>query len=313
MTRPICIYHGNCADGFTAAWVVRRKLPGFEFHAGTYQDAPPDVTGRDVLMVDFSYKRPVLLEMAKSARSIVILDHHKSAAAALAGFREPAPFEAWTDDGFPLVEEDAEPVAALFDMERSGAGLAWDFLYADEKRPLLVDYVEDRDLWRFNLPFSREINAVIMSYNYTFTSWEALNSRLKTADDVPLVAGEGAALDRKHRKDVYELVASLQRPLRIGGHVVPAANLPHTMTSDAGHLMCGGIPDPHGAPADRIKPPFAACYWDSPKGVVFSLRSAWGGADVSEIAKRYGGGGHEHAAGFRVDRSDFGQFETGED
>ena len=46
--------------------------------------------------------------------------------------------------------------------------------------------------------------------------------------------------------------------------------------------------------------PFAACYWDTPKGRVFSLRSSDDGADVSEVAKQYGGGGHRNASGFTV-------------
>ena len=75
----ICIYHGNCADGFGAAWVVRKALGDIEFFAGKYQEPPPDVTGKNVVMVDFSYKRPVLLEMAEKANSILIIDHHKTA------------------------------------------------------------------------------------------------------------------------------------------------------------------------------------------------------------------------------------------
>jgi hypothetical protein len=65
--RPLCIYHGNCADGFGAAWVVRRFFGAgnVDFHAGIYQDAPPDVAGREVIITDFSYKRPVLEQMAK--------------------------------------------------------------------------------------------------------------------------------------------------------------------------------------------------------------------------------------------------------
>ena len=66
----ICIYHGNCADGFGAAWAVRKALGDIEFHPGVYQQPPPDVTGKDVVMVDFSYKRPVLLEMATKARAM---------------------------------------------------------------------------------------------------------------------------------------------------------------------------------------------------------------------------------------------------
>lgn len=73
----------------------------------------------------------------------------------------------------------------------------------------------------------------------------------------------------------------------IGGFDVPVANLPYTLSSDAGHEMAKGQP-------------FAACYWDTPDGRVFSLRSAPDGQDVSAIAKQYGGGGHRAAAGFKV-------------
>lgn len=78
--KPLCIYHGNCADGFTSAWAVYKALGNdAEYFPGIYSEPPPDVTGRDVIMVDFSYKRPVLEKMGESANSILILDHHKTA------------------------------------------------------------------------------------------------------------------------------------------------------------------------------------------------------------------------------------------
>ena len=109
--KLVCIWHGNCQDGFGAAWAVRHALgeDNVEFYPGVYQEAPPDVAGRDVMIVDFSYKRPVIDAMAEVARSIVIFDHHKSAAEDLAGLPLP---------GVPQMAK----VAAVFDMERSGAG-----------------------------------------------------------------------------------------------------------------------------------------------------------------------------------------------
>ena len=87
--NTICIYHSPCMDGFTAAWVARKALGNdVEFFAATYGEPPPDVTGKDVIMVDFSYKRPVLMEMAKKAHSFLILDHHKSAEIGRASCRE---------------------------------------------------------------------------------------------------------------------------------------------------------------------------------------------------------------------------------
>jgi oligoribonuclease NrnB/cAMP/cGMP phosphodiesterase (DHH superfamily) len=181
-----------------------------------------------------------------------------------------------------------DSVYCLFDMERSGAGIAWDFFHPDKDRPPLIAFVEDRDLWKFALPRSREFNANVFSYPYEFAVWDGIHKRTSGS---PVAASafrdEGAAIERKHHKDVAELVAAFKRRMTIGGQEVWAANLPYTLTSDAGHLMAQGEP-------------FAACYWDTPEGRVFSLRSTDDGADVSEIAKAYGGGGHRNAAGFRL-------------
>ncbi|MCE8042459.1 phosphohydrolase [Halomonas daqingensis] len=285
MHKPICIYHGNCADGFGAAWVIRFALgENVEFHAGHYGNPPPDVAGRDVIMVDFSFKRPVLLEMAKVARSILVLDHHKSAAEDLAGFPEPegSIYEHWMDAGFWEPDVDGVPIRALFDMDRSGAGMAWDYFFPGQKRPALINHIEDRDLWRFRLDGTREIQAAVFSYPYDFDAWDRLFGA-----NLGSLRKEGEAIERKHHKDVAEMVKVCQRRMVIGGFDVPAASLPYIYSSDAGHVMAKGEP-------------FAACYWDTAEGRTFSLRSSDEGEDVSAIASQFGGGGHRNAAGFRV-------------
>lgn len=280
MSKILCIYHGNCADGFGAAWAARAAIDErrVEFHAGVYQDPPPDVTDRHVLIVDFSYKRDVLLDMAGRARSILILDHHKSAAEDLAGFPRPPDggLNSWFEEA-PL-----HGVAAIFDMERSGAGITWDYLH-DTPRPKLIDHIEDRDLWRFKLDGTREIQAAVFSYPYDFDVWDRL---IMTHPDN--LRAEGAAIERKHFKDIREFITAAGHRMVIAGHDVPVLNAPYFFSSDAGHIMAQGEP-------------FAACYWETPGGRVYSLRSADDGLDVSEIAKLFGGGGHKHAAGFRVE------------
>lgn len=286
--RPLCIHHMPCADGFTAAWVVRRALgEDVEFHPGVYGTPPPDVRGRDVIMVDFSYKRSVLDDMAKGANSILILDHHKTAAADLAGFPAPPTINTWADAAWGGKLSQNLRVASIFDMDRSGAQVTWDFFNPGAPRPLLVDYTGDRDLWKFDLPLSRETNAWVFAHEYTFREWDALNAMLHDHMGVRHAAELGGAIERKHHKDVAELVRLFKRRMKIGGHEVWAANIPHTMTSDAGHLMAQGES-------------FAACYWITAEKLVFSLRSTPDGVDVSEIAKAYGGGGHRNAAGFEL-------------
>lgn len=287
--KILCIYHGNCQDGFGAAWAVRHALgDSVEFFPGVYQEPPPDrIAGRDVVLVDFSYKRPVLEMMmsgAGSARSILILDHHKSAQEDLDGIMPVSSLRDWQAIQVPQAMVPPAIVGAMFDMKRSGAGLAWDF-FVGGRRPPLIDHIEDRDLWRFALPRTREISAALFSHQYDFVLWDRLMLD-------PLALGqleiEGEAIERKHQQDIANLLPVVRRHMTIGGLSMPVASLPLTMTSDAGHRMA--------SEADGV----AACYWDTPQGRVFSLRSTDAGPDVAAIAQRYGGGGHAHAAGFRM-------------
>lgn len=280
MNRPLVIYHGNCADGFSAAWCFWRKYgTGADYVAGVYQQDPPDVTGRDVYLVDFSYKAPVVADMLRKARSVTLIDHHKTAIDDLRPLK--ADMLATNNNGM------GDNFGWFCDLNRSGATLAWDYLFPGEDRPLLLGHVEDRDLWRFKLPGTREIQAFVFSHEYSFELWD----KLMSADQVELLkmTAAGAAIERKHHKDVAELVAVCKRRMVIGAYDVPVASLPYTLVSDAAHLMAQGEP-------------FAACYWDTAEGRVFGLRANDEGVDVSEVAKQYGGGGHAKAAGFKVPR-----------
>ena len=194
-------------------------------------------------------------------------------------------------------------IYTVFDQNKSGAGLAWDFFFPHDFRPCLIDRIEDRDLWRFKFPDTRAIQAALFSYPYDFEVWDKLFNA-----NLAVLRSEGEAIERKHHKDIAELVKAFRREMCIGGHWVPVANLPYTLTSDAGHLMCEPYQSPNLA-GEWVTPPFAACYWDTPDGRVFSLRSRDDGMDVSEIAKQYGGGGHKHASGFRLSFEKAREFE----
>ena len=264
--NPICIYHSNCADGFTAAWVIWTKNPGWEFYPGKYQEEPPDVTGREVYFVDFSYKRPVILEMAKKAKSIIILDHHKTAEADLVDL--------------------PENVSVTFDMTKSGAHLAWDHFRPGKDVPTLVQYVEDRDLWKFDLMYSKDLGEYIFSHAYNFDTWTNLYNTFSDPETLNMAVAAGQALLRKKDKDTEELLQN-KFQMTLQGHKVWVANLPYTFSSEAGHLLAK-------------EGPFGATFYLDGDYAIFSLRSVEGGQDVSEIAKVFGGGGHKHAAGFKI-------------
>lgn len=295
--NPLVIYHGNCADGFSAAWVfhhMQDKIEtAFDFHAGVYGKTPPDCTDRVVYLVDFSYKKEVVKEICKVAYKVILIDHHKTA----------------VEDLAPLQDAESTEYQPNFewyvDMDRSGAMLAWDYWNNMERAapnclvtwsvhdpkyvrpPLLLDYVQDRDLWKFKLTSSREVSAALFSHKYSFEMWD----KLMLQSSVLGLASEGSAIERKHHKDIEELLNVCQHMGRIGGYDVPVANLPYTLASDAGNKMAAGFED------GRL---FAATYYDTGTDRVYSLRSCPHGMDVSQIAASYGGGGHRNAAGFKI-------------
>lgn len=295
--KTLCIYHANCADGFAAAYVVRlfyraRALvyptcgEEVDFYAGVYGVDPPDVTGRHVIMVDFSYKRAVLEEMAKTARTITIIDHHKSAAEDLAYYAAPPAVMDLSSDYFAddAEQDGAVAIRAAFDMQHSGAMLVWMHYFSGIKPRPLLRHIEDRDLWKFELEGTREIMAAVSSYPYEWAVWEALWTA-----DVEVLRNMGESIERKQRKDIAEFIESAAHRLVVAGHNVPALNAPYMWASDAGHLM-----------AEIDDAPFAVCYWQTSTGRTYSLRSTVRGIDVSKIAEMFGGGGHKHAAGFSV-------------
>jgi hypothetical protein len=261
----LVLYHANCLDGFTAAWCAWLSFgDSAEYRPVQYGPGQelPDVTGRDVLIVDFSYPREVLLEMHSKAKHLRVFDHHKTAAEALAGLD-----------------------FCVFDMERSGAGITYDELFEDE-RPPLVDYVEDRDLWRFKLPASKEINAYIGSYDQTFQRWSDISCILRQESERAVVGG--SAILRSVDRYCHEM-AKQSFIARLGGHDVPCVNAPYINTSElVGYL------------AERVPALFAFGWFQRGDGLYqYSLRSR-GAFDVSEVAKQFGGGGHKNAAGFTV-------------
>ena len=185
----IVIYHANCADGFCAAWLIHRMNPSARFHAAHYGTRPPDsIDGAAVVIVDFSYPRTIMREIADRARSLVVLDHHATAEQELAGLAEEIRGHC--------------PCHIVFDRSVSGALLAHRWLHGPAVPPCdLVEYVQDRDLWRWALPFSRPINAAIRSYPMTFDSWDSLYRQMPDFSGVPMtenhpLVAEGRAIER---------------------------------------------------------------------------------------------------------------------
>jgi uncharacterized protein len=267
---PLIIYHGGCVDGFTAAyiahdaWARLDTLPP-ELYPASYNTDPPDVTGRRVAIVDFSYPKEVLVNMCKVAIDIMVLDHHKTA----------------IED---LVFGHGEQPANLFlelDDTRSGAMITWDFFHPSALAPMFVKHVQDRDLWTFDLIGTEDFFAGVTSHPMTVEAYDAI------FDHPQGVISEGVGINR-YRQELIKVAVENAQVGWIDGHKVPVVNCIYAIASDVAGALAAG---------EDV--PFAAYYFDTPSGRSYGLRSAPHGIDVSEVAKKFGGGGHKHAAGFK--------------
>lgn len=265
----LVLYHANCMDGFAAAFAANKKFGALaKYMPVTYGNPPIDATGRDVVMVDFSYPPSELAELAERARSVVVIDHHEAAIRQLLA----APEALRSYHGSELV----------LNPEKSGCVLAWEYFFPTEPLPILFEYIQDQDLWKWRLPDSRAVFAGLSLEPLDFLVWV----KLTEVDPIAYLADRGRAILDYQAILINEAV-SRATMCDIGGYSVPCVNstvLPNEV-----------------AEALYTYHPFAAVWHDTEEHRKFSLRShPETGADVDKIARWYGGGGHPHAAGFRV-------------
>lgn len=297
--KNIIFAHNNCADGAAAATAIYLYLSSLHgkadisVHFVNYGDGKHkcvDVTGADVYIVDFSFPKDDIIQMAGLANSITLLDHHKTAMKDLG----------ITPDNAANASLNWCPanVSIEFDMSRSGAVMAWDWTEAKRRKtgtdlktmPALYAYVQDRDLWHFKLPHSKEVSAYIANGVQGVERFEQLLYELAT--DSHRVVNIGTALynyqldiARKALKNAVLVKAQDGTPF-----VLVNAT---TVISETGHM----------ALEQRPEAAFSCSYFDNyveGKRIVSLRGRDSDDFDVSVIAKRFGGGGHKKAAGFSL-------------
>lgn len=259
----MCIYHSHCPDGFGAALAVhlwaKQNNKTITFYAAHHGNPAPDVSGYDVFIVDFSYPRATLLALKEAANSLFVIDHHKTAQEDLAGLD-----------------------FCIFDMEKSGAVLTWQYFFPKTDVPLLLQYIQDRDLWNWNLDNSREISSALQTITMDFDTWGYyLND-----NNIEQLISKGQTILEYQQKKLQKIASSEIPLVNIAGYNVPCVNTTQ-LISEIGNELAKGHP-------------FAAMYFENATDRIYSLRSSEDGIDVSAIAQLFGGGGHFHAAGFKI-------------
>lgn len=251
------LYHAECPDGFGAAYAAWKVLgDSATYLPVTHGQSPPDLPPEArVAMVDFSYKRAVIVKMRESVQDMIVLDHHATAQDELQGLD-------WAE----------------FDMEKSGARLAWEYWHPNEPLPELLAYIEDKDLWWWRLEQSAEVSIALHSLPMDFELWNGLK-----VDQLKI---EGVAL-RRLQEQLVGAAVGRARMESLFGYDVPVVNATD-FRSEIANRLCSLHPDR----------PFAAAYhYDKDGELCWSLRSV-GDFDVAALARTVGGGGHKNASGF---------------
>ena len=269
------IYHGDCTDGFTGAFAGYQYLTSINALGVTYFPANhnvdvvpvPDVTGKNVCMIDFCYKKPVLDVMLQTANRLIILDHHKTAQNDL------------TDIG------DQHKV---FRMDYSGASLAWLYFHGPDNIPDLISYVQDTDIYTKRLPNTNEYSSYIYLINHTFNDFLPLldNEYLKQK-----ALTEGSAICKSNQKETKSAVnnATIKFTSINGKYYFVAYCNSSVLKSDIGNQVLARFKNAN----------FSAIYsiTDKNNTTAFSLRSLNERTDVSAISKFFNAGGHRNASG----------------
>ena len=274
-------YHKGCADGFGAAWAAWLKLgDAADYVPLQYGDKIPEIPAgtREIYMLDFSFKKDMMIGLIQQTFldgiKFVLLDHHKTAAEDLDNIA--------VNNGLHLLR---------IDQTKSGAVLAWEHFHHSWDVPALLYYVQDRDLWQWRLPKSRELAVWMRSVPYRFDEWSLIASRLADSHLAEPIFIEAQAMFRLVESQVRTIVKHSWIG-RVLGFDVPVVNTT-LHQSEVGERLNDEHPET----------PFSASYWDRPEGDrVWSLRSR-NGFDCQALARTVvGGGGHAGAAGFRSTR-----------
>lgn len=269
------LYHAACNDGIAAAWAAAKALPGSRLVPMAYHWDIPSIPEDEVYVVDFSLPAENLKQLSRT-KKVVVLDHHKSA--------------------LQLLEQDTGSAEIFLDMDRSGCVISWEYFHPKAPIPNLLRYVQDGDLWRWELPHSKTIisgflSNIVSRYDWSINDIDQDVKDLEREDVTQSSIFHRGKILLTYKSSEVQSAIKKSYLVNFGEFVVPAVNTTPSSTSDVGNIL-------------SIDYPFAVCFSVINNGEVsVSFRSQSNGCDVSLIAKRYGGGGHKNASGCTISLS----------
>ena len=284
LSVDVILYHAKCSDGVGAAWPIWREnyysmnkeIITKEVRHGSNHPKSSLIQGKNVVIVDFSYKRDVMLSLCSVAKSVVIIDHHTSAIEDLKDLENICP-----------------NYKGYFDVNRSGAQLSWDLVYPSKQRPWFVEIIADRDLWKWQIPNSLSIGKALFRKNwYTFEKMEEFYSmnEEETNKLIENLVKEGNDI-LSIEKSQIDHSCETAMICEFEGYRVKLATCRPSLRSEVGNKLIGDDCD------------FAAIwrYESESDQWIISLRGdGINPPNLTKLCEKYGGGGHPMACGFTI-------------
>jgi oligoribonuclease NrnB/cAMP/cGMP phosphodiesterase (DHH superfamily) len=288
----IVVFHYPCQDGLVSAWVTNsyHKQNNHPIELYPIQHGTPlnllRLKNKKVLFCDYAPADEYLDTLEKECTSILILDHHITSANRI------------------------DKTYAYFDMTRSGAGIVWDYFFAKD-RPEFINWVEDRDLWTWkydeSAKFYAGIQIVLSTLNY-----DDFGGMFNILDELIFIPGKplyyielGDLINRSIQNKASSIAYNHSKK---GDRYIDEnkeyniciVNCPTDIISEVGSIL-----------TKEYNFDFAVLWrYNHPASEYIVSMRANNIADVSEIAKKFGGGGHKNAASFSTKINPITLFQT---
>ena len=264
MKDVIILYHKNCLDGLGGAYAAWKKFGDKAEYMPVYHGGPPpELTGKEVYIIDFSYPGDTLPELERTNKKLVVLDHHE-------GVKE-------------LIEKIKEHV---YDEALSGTGIAWKYFRGTEPLPRILAYIQDGDLWLHSLPHAKEVSAYLGTMQLDFETLDALVAKAETEDGFKEIVEKGRAF-AEYRQYVCQNLVDQATEVQFDEYKILAVSAPRLFRSELGYMLA------------KKKGPFAIVWYPNNGMWHFSMRGD-GTVDLTKVAQKHGGNGHPNAASFML-------------
>lgn len=269
--RMKCYYHKSDLDGHCSGAIVKFKYPECEMIGVDYPDEPDFSKIKEletIFVVDFCFSYEAMWRIKKDC-ALTWIDHHKTSIEKMKGLNN---------------------IRGIREIGKAACELVWDFFYAGKITPLSVYYLGRYDVWD-----KSNSSAEVFQYGMRFEEntlpgagiWDELLVDDHNSDAIiSTILTTGIIILRYQTQQNAKYAKAKAWETTFEGLRCICINI-----AMSNSLVFNSVYDPEKHDA-------MVTYSHKPEGFNYSIYSTKPEVDVSQIALKYGGGGHKGAAGF---------------